>query len=206
MDILITATSMYSETEDDFFAFPYEPAMDPTGDLENDYAIAFLSPTLYQDLIGSTAPNLLIKTYYGQIVIAPEVEEKLSNMACIMPLSPWVYAITPTTLPMEKESFADTEEDDSFEGVDLEDIADSDTPDIPEVIDPILPKSAFNFKNDVSFKAEIEATSANVTSFQEIVDRFFDSERKVDILPEEPEEPEEANDSLDDFDERVDLS
>ncbi len=111
-----------------------------------------------------------------------------------MPLSPWVYAITPTTLPVEPNSIADLEEDES-----TEDDEDNDEDLGPgketEQMDPALPRSVFNFKNAVSFKADIEATSKAVTTYQEIMDRFFDSERKIETLDSDDNE---ASDDTDD--------
>ena len=48
-----------------------KPELNPTGDLENDYAIALLSPELFCQLTSESAPNIQIKTYYGTIIVSP---------------------------------------------------------------------------------------------------------------------------------------
>lgn len=186
MEITVTGHLMFEVTEEEFFRFPYEPAEDINNDMQNDYAVALMAQKLYSKLITKAKPNLQIKTYYGSIVVEPQIEEGMSPNSIVMPLSPWIFAITPTTPPVEKDAVG-SEIDEELIDATLEDIEQEN----PEPQSPEVPKSVFNFKATVVFKAEIEATYLPITSYKVLLNEFYKKENEMQVDDENQEEFED---------------
>jgi len=182
MDITVSGVLMFEVTEEEFFRFPYEPAEDINNDMQNDYAVALMSPKLYAKLITKNNPNIRIKTYYGTIVVEPQIEEGIPPNSIVMPLSPWIFAITPTTPPVEKDAVGNEIDEDLIDAT-LEDIETEN----PEPQSPEIPKSVFNFKSSVVFKAEIEATNSPITNYKTLLNDFYKKENEIQATDEDEE-------------------
>src|SRR5574340_1011226 len=95
MQITVSAVRMFEETEADFKNFPERLPENTDQNIEEDYAVAFLSPKTHKSLISSPQLNLRIHTFYGEIVVRPEIEVKLSDRVTALPLSPYVFILHP---------------------------------------------------------------------------------------------------------------
>jgi hypothetical protein len=182
MEISISFIKYYEESVDDFGSFPSEPLNDPEGELQDAYAIILLAPSLYHQIINSANPHLKITTYYGTVIVSPEIEETLPSKSAIMPMSPWMFLITPPLISEDQEKA--NENDNNDNGNTNSKINetkshpnksdDNSDDDFDEVFNDEFDKNVvlFDFETPLAIKATIEATNSKISTYAEILKKF----------------------------------
>jgi hypothetical protein len=150
---MISGVPYYEETSTEFAEFPDLPIDDPDGDLAEAYAIALLSPNTFRMLISETNPHLLIKSFYGSLVVKPQIEQGISDRVISIPLSPFLFMILP---PSRKEAVEDIENDSEKRS------------------------ERFDYQIMQSIRADVSGTTNPITPFISVKNRFLQKRSNED--------------------------
>lgn len=169
MDFIINAIQMYEETDQDYENFPYSPKSDSNGVLQEDYAIIIVPKEIYELLQLTEGLHLKITTYYGSIIINPQIDSTIPKKCAILPLSPWIYLITPPRV-------LDIEEDQiEHNNVKPEYNSKRNNEPLNETEkNPNMQLEQLDFSTSISFHAKVEPTNDPITTYSQVLDGLME--------------------------------